>query len=159
MVIFVYVLGLLVLFFPSLLSDPENFIPANSLVTPAHIKPEFYFLWAYAILRSVPNKLGGVVAMVRAIIVLILVPLTSGKFISCRVSRANSCILWWFVVDFLGLTWIGSCPVGHPYTCIGAVFTIIYLRWLILDPLIKRSAFEQSMYCGQSCEESSDGEK
>jgi len=63
-----------VLFFPNILGDPENFIPANPLVTPVHIKPEWYFLWAYAILRSIPNKLGGVVAMFSALLILLLVP-------------------------------------------------------------------------------------
>lgn len=62
------------LFLPNVLGDPENFIPANPLVTPVHIKPEWYFLWAYAILRSIPNKLGGVVAIFSALLILFVVP-------------------------------------------------------------------------------------
>lgn len=70
-----------VLFFPQALTDPENFIPANPLVTPVHIQPEWYFLFAYAILRSIPNKLGGVVALVASIAILAILPFThSGKF-------------------------------------------------------------------------------
>ena len=64
----------LALLFPGALTDPENFIPANPLVTPPHIQPEWYFLFAYAILRSIPNKLGGVIALVAAILVLFLMP-------------------------------------------------------------------------------------
>ena len=62
----------LVFFSPNLLGDPENFTPANRLVTPVHIQPEWYFLFAYAILRTVPNKLGGVVALVCSILVLLV---------------------------------------------------------------------------------------
>jgi len=60
--------------FPDLFLEPENYIPANPLVTPAHIKPEWYFLWIYAILRAIPNKLGGVLALFAAIFVLALLP-------------------------------------------------------------------------------------
>lgn len=67
-------LRFIVFFAPNALGDPENFIPANPLVTPVHIKPEWYFLWAYAILRSIPNKLGGVVAMFSALLILFVVP-------------------------------------------------------------------------------------
>jgi len=78
-------LVIVVLFFPNILGDPENFIPANPLVTPVHIKPEWYFLWAYAILRSIPNKLGGVVAMFSALLILFVVP-----FIMVQTRRGNS---------------------------------------------------------------------
>ena len=67
-------LSSLALFSPNYLGDPDNFIPANPLVTPPHIKPEWYFLFAYAILRSIPNKLGGVLALLASILVLLLVP-------------------------------------------------------------------------------------
>jgi len=84
-VIFFVGLGVLALLFPTALSDPENFIPANPLVTPPHIQPEWYFLFAYAILRSIPNKLGGVVALVSAVLVLFLVPVLhlSGQNAAC----------------------------------------------------------------------------
>ena len=70
------VLLLLSLLHPYLLGDPDNFIPANPLVTPAHIQPEWYFLFAYAILRSIPNKLGGVIALVASVMILIIIPFT-----------------------------------------------------------------------------------
>jgi ubiquinol-cytochrome c reductase cytochrome b subunit len=78
-------LGFVALFIPNILGDPENFIPANPLVTPVHIKPEWYFLWAYAILRSIPNKLGGVVAIFAALLILFVVPLISVQ------SRRGNC--------------------------------------------------------------------
>jgi len=68
-----------VFFNPELLGDPENFIPADPLSTPLHIKPEWYFLWLYAILRSIPNKLGGVVAMFSAILIMLLLRITKGR--------------------------------------------------------------------------------
>lgn len=76
-VIMVITLGIVRMFMPVALGDPENFIPANPLVTPVHIKPEWYFLWAYAILRSIPNKLGGVLAMFAALLILMTLPFTS----------------------------------------------------------------------------------
>ena len=80
-VIILFLLSLLVLFSPQLLTDPENFIPANPLVTPVHIQPEWYFLFAYAILRSIPNKLGGVIGLVGSIAILFILPFTHlGKF-------------------------------------------------------------------------------
>lgn len=73
-ILFLIPLVTIALFFPTSLTDPENFIPANPLATPLHIMPEWYFLWAYAILRSIPNKLGGVVAIFIAIFILALLP-------------------------------------------------------------------------------------
>lgn len=82
-------LGALAFFMPSTLGDAENYNPADALVTPAHIKPEFYFLWAYAILRSVPNKLGGVVAILSAIILLGVLPLLNTTKPGCRFCPLN----------------------------------------------------------------------
>ena len=79
-VLVVFFLIFLVLIFPSVLGDPENFIPANPLVTPVHIQPEWYFLFAYAILRAIPNKLGGVVALLMSIFVLFFVPVLFRSF-------------------------------------------------------------------------------
>jgi ubiquinol-cytochrome c reductase cytochrome b subunit len=75
----VMLLVLLTLTNPYLLGDPDNFIPANPLVTPVHIQPEWYFLFAYAILRSIPNKLGGVIALVLSIAILIILPFTANR--------------------------------------------------------------------------------
>lgn len=88
--VLLFLLSSIVLFSPQLLTDPENFIPANPLVTPVHIQPEWYFLFAYAILRSIPNKLGGVIALVSAIAILFILPFThQSKFRALSFYPAN----------------------------------------------------------------------
>lgn len=130
------ILSFLALFSPQLLTDPENFIPANPLVTPVHIQPEWYFLFAYAILRSIPNKLGGVIGLVSSIAVLFLLPFThTGKSRSLAFYPLNQILFWTFVGIFLILTWIGACPVEAPYEQIGQVFTLLYFLYFILAPL------------------------
>ena len=135
-VILLFFLSLIVLFSPQLLTDPENFIPANPLVTPVHIQPEWYFLFAYAILRSIPNKLGGVLGLVGSVTVLFVMPLIHvGKFRSLAFYPLNQILFWSFVGIFLVLTWIGSCPVEAPYEQIGQVFTGLYFLYFIFRPL------------------------
>lgn len=130
------ILRFLALFSPQLLTDPENFIPANPLVTPVHIQPEWYFLFAYAILRSIPNKLGGVIGLVSSIAVLFLLPFThSGKSRSLAFYPLNQILFWTFIGIFFILTWIGACPVEAPYEQIGQVFTVLYFLYFILGPL------------------------
>lgn len=87
----------LVMFFPNLMGDPENWVVANPLVTPIHIKPEWYFLWAYAILRSIPNKLGGVIIMFAAILFFFLAPIQQHKFQSRSFYPVRQIIFWMFV--------------------------------------------------------------
>lgn len=138
-VLFFMVLGVLALLFPTALSDPENFIPANPLVTPPHIQPEWYFLFAYAILRSIPNKLGGVVALVGAIVVLFFVPIlhSSGQN-SCSFRPVGQIIFWFIIGNFFILTWIGSQPVEFPYIALGQLASVFYfLGFLVLVPLIR----------------------
>lgn len=122
---------------PNLLGDPENFIPANPLVTPIHIKPEWYFLWAYAILRSIPNKLGGVVSIFLAILILFFLPLlhTNTKIKGTPHYFLNQVIFSIFVRIILILTWIGGRPVEAPYELIGQIFTTLYFSWFLLTPL------------------------
>lgn len=104
-IVFVVCLLILALIVPTALSDPENFIPANPLVTPPHIQPEWYFLFAYAILRSIPNKLGGVIALVRAILVLFLVPfLHLSAQNSCASRPLGQFVFWVIVGNFFVLT-------------------------------------------------------
>nr|WNO18579.1 cytochrome b [Iothia sp.] len=138
--IFFLSLATVILISPNLLTDPENFTPANPLVTPIHIQPEWYFLFAYAILRSVPNKLGGVIALLLSILVLFLPPLThTGMFRSMTFYPINQTLIWYLVITFVILTWIGSRPVEAPFELIGQQFTVIYFSYFILAPLTMRA--------------------
>nr|YP_009742253.1 cytochrome b [Euspira gilva]QGZ08683.1 cytochrome b [Euspira gilva]QID90335.1 cytochrome b [Euspira gilva]QNN85790.1 cytochrome b [Euspira gilva] len=137
-VVMIAFLSLLVLFSPQLLTDPENFIPANPLVTPVHIQPEWYFLFAYAILRSIPNKLGGVIGLGASVAILFIIPLTHlGKFRSFSFYPLNQILFWALIGVFLILTWIGSCPVEAPYEQVGQIFTALYFMYFLLAPLFQ----------------------
>nr|YP_010948141.1 cytochrome b [Coelorinchus occa]WMI35169.1 cytochrome b [Coelorinchus occa] len=130
-------LASITLFWPNILGDPDNFTPANPLVTPPHIKPEWYFLFAYAILRSIPNKLGGVLALLLSILVLMVIPfLHTSKQRGLTFRPLSQFLFWTLVADMLILTWIGGMPVEHPFTLIGQVASVLYfLLFLILFPI------------------------
>lgn len=134
-------LGRLVLFKPNLFIDPENFIPANALVTPTHIQPEWYFLPMYAILRSIPRKLGGVIALIISIAILYFLPIFSNS-IFFKVNRINVIIIvlfWNLCRAFFVLIWIGSKPVEYPFERIGQVYTFLYFSLYGLMFLVSNS--------------------
>jgi quinol-cytochrome oxidoreductase complex cytochrome b subunit len=136
--ILVFVFSLFVIFYPNALGHSDNYIPANPLSTPAHIVPEWYFLPYYAILRSIPDKLGGVVAMVSAILVLLLLPIiNSSKIRSSKFRPLFSFSYWFLVADFILLGWIGQKPVETPYVEVGMIGTVFYFIYLlVLVPVI-----------------------
>nr|ALO70780.1 cytochrome b [Ocypus brunnipes] len=121
---------------PYLLGDPDNFTPANPLITPIHIQPEWYFLFAYAILRSIPNKLGGVIALVMSIAILLTMPFTNKKKMqSTQFYPINKILFWSMLTTVILLTWIGARPVEEPFIFTGQVLTIIYFMYYIINPL------------------------
>jgi ubiquinol-cytochrome c reductase cytochrome b subunit len=130
--IFLFIFGVLVFFYPNLLGHSDNYIPANPLVTPAHIVPEWYFLPFYAILRSIPDKLGGVVAMIGSILILLALPLLNTSEIRSTKYRPLFGFFYWFLaLDFLILGWIGQKPVETPYIEVGMVATAFYFIFFI----------------------------
>nr|YP_007374611.1 cytochrome b [Gymnopis multiplicata]ACS37104.1 cytochrome b [Gymnopis multiplicata] len=132
-------LTMMALFSPNLLGDPENFSPANPLVTPTHIKPEWYFLFAYAILRSIPNKLGGVLALLFSILILMLIPLLhTAKQRSMTFRPVTQTMFWLIVMNTVILTWIGGQPVENPFIMIGQLSSTLYFALIMLLPLLNK---------------------
>jgi len=136
--IFVLFFSYFVFFNPNYLGHPDNYIPANPLVTPAHIVPEWYFLPFYAILRSIPDKLLGVIAMFASILILMILPFYfSNKIRSAQYRPLFRIAYWLFVAIFLNLLWIGGNPVETPYVFLGQILTVLYfLFFLVVLPLL-----------------------
>nr|YP_011002200.1 cytochrome b [Dicranoptycha shandongensis]WPO01005.1 cytochrome b [Dicranoptycha shandongensis] len=138
-IIMIMGLTLLTLISPYLLGDPDNFIMANPLVTPVHIQPEWYFLFAYAILRSIPNKLGGVIALVLSIAILFILPFSHlSKFRGIQFYPINQILFWNMLIITILLTWIGARPVEDPYIITGQILTILYFMYYLMNPLITK---------------------
>nr|APX40770.1 cytochrome b [Galeruca macchoi] len=138
-IIMIFMLIFLTLSNPYLLGDPDNFTTANPLVTPIHIQPEWYFLFAYAILRSIPNKLGGVIALVMSIAILYFLPfINQKKFLSSQFYPINKLMFWTMFSIIILLTWIGARPVEDPYILTGQILTVIYFLYYILNPIISK---------------------
>ena len=127
-----------VFFAPDFLGHPDNYVPADPLKTPAHIVPEWYFLPFYAILRAIPDKLGGVIAMFSAIFVLFLLPwLDTSKVRSATFRPIYKILFWVFLADAIILGWIGSKPAEGNYILIGRIATFYYfIHFLIIMPLL-----------------------
>nr|YP_009407592.1 cytochrome b [Modiolus philippinarum]ASB29976.1 cytochrome b [Modiolus philippinarum] len=131
-----FILMLLVCYFPEVLGNSNNWIPADALKTPYHIEPEWYFLFAYTILRSIPNKGGGAVALLLSVVILFLVPLFhSGKFRSMAFYPISQFVFWGFVSSWLTLTWVGMKMPEYPYQQIGQVATCFYFASAMLSLL------------------------
>lgn len=127
-----------IFFDPNLLGHSDNYIPANPLVTPPHIQPEWYFLFAYAILRSIPDKLLGVLALFASLLVLLALPhVHTSKIRSMQFRPLSKIFFWFFVSDFIILTIIGGQPVEEPWVIVGQIASVAYFAYfLILHPLL-----------------------
>lgn len=129
---------LIILQWPYIFRDPDNFTPANPIVTPTHIQPEWYFLFAYAILRSIPNKLGGVIALISSIVILYFIPLINYliKISSFRFYPFNQLLFWMFINNFILLTWAGAQLIEIPYIYIRQILSFTYFIYFIFSPLL-----------------------
>jgi ubiquinol-cytochrome c reductase cytochrome b subunit len=119
------------------MGHPDNYIPANPLVTPPHIQPEWYFLFAYAILRSIPDKLLGVIALFSSLLVLFVLPhVHTCKIRSSQFRPIGRVLFWFFVGNFFLLTYIGAMPVEDPWVLIGQLSSVFYFAYfLVLNPI------------------------
>nr|QNH68999.1 cytochrome b [Teredorus nigropennis] len=125
---------------PYMLGDPDNFIPANPMMTPPHIQPEWYFLFAYAILRSIPNKLGGVLALFMSIMITMIMPFyNKTKFQGMQFYPMNQMLFWTMTTTVIMLTWIGKQPVEEPYIKTGQMLTMIYFSYFIMTPWVSKT--------------------
>ena len=139
--LFFLALSVIIFYYPNLLGHSDNYIPANPMSTPASIVPEWYLLPYYAILRSIPNKLGGVIAMFASLLILLIMPIVdNSKVRGSQFRPLMKGFFWVFVINFFILLWIGSQHPEYPYTVVGQVSTVLYFSYfLIIVPLIALS--------------------
>jgi len=132
-VAFALFFAVFVYFSPNLLGHPDNYIPANPMSTPAHIVPEWYFLWVYAILRSIPNKLGGVAAIALVFISLLALPfLNTSPIRSSNFRPFYKRFFWILVADCFLLGWIGQQPVEDPYILVGQLASVYFFIYFLM---------------------------
>ena len=136
--VYLFVFCLLVFYFPNVLNHPDNCIPADPMHTPAHVVPEWYFLPYYAILRSIPHKAGGIIAMLGSLLVLFIIPFINTSEIRNTTYRPLFKVFFWlFIADFVVLTWAGQKPVRDAYIQTGAIATAYYfLFFFIAIPVV-----------------------
>ena len=132
------IFSIFIFYYPNVLGHPINYIMVDILKTPPHIVPEWYFLPFYAILRSIPHKLGGVIAMFAALIVLLILPFINTSEVRSSIFRPIYKKLFWLLLaDFLLLGWLGQQPVESPFIELGAFCTFVYFFFFIcIIPLI-----------------------
>jgi ubiquinol-cytochrome c reductase cytochrome b subunit len=131
--IFIFIVSLFVFFMPNALGDSENYIMANPMQTPAAIVPEWYLLSFYAILRSIPNKLLGVITMFSAIAIILILPLVDiSRSKGLQFKPFGKISFWFFVVNFLILMSLGACHVESPFIELGQYSTVIYFSYFIV---------------------------
>nr|YP_010954499.1 cytochrome b [Exothotettix guangxiensis]WMV02054.1 cytochrome b [Exothotettix guangxiensis] len=139
MLMLLMTLMLISLMYPYIMGDPDNFIPSNPLVTPPHIQPEWYFLFAYAILRSIPNKLGGVIALMMSIMITLIMPFyNKANFQGNQFYPINQIMFWIMVVTVILLTWVGKQPVEEPYITTGQILTMMYFTFFMMNTWINK---------------------
>nr|YP_010556305.1 cytochrome b [Hygrobates turcicus]UYS90931.1 cytochrome b [Hygrobates turcicus] len=132
--VFILTILMIIMFYkPFLMGDPENFSMANPMSTPVHIQPEWYFLFAYAILRSIPNKLGGVICLVMSILVLLLLSFKKKKINSSKFNPFKKFIFWGYVSTFLALTWGGAKPIESPFEGMMQLYSLLYFLFMIMN--------------------------
>jgi ubiquinol-cytochrome c reductase cytochrome b subunit len=136
-VAFAIFFSIFVFYAPNVLGHPDNYIPANPMSTPAHIVPEWYFLPVYAILRSIPNKLGGVLAIALVFLCLFALPFLNTSYVRSSSFRPiHKKLFWLLVADCLLLGWIGSQPVEAPYVTIGQIASLAFFVYFAIIPIL-----------------------
>nr|YP_009157863.1 cytochrome b [Haplothrips aculeatus]AKE35843.1 cytochrome b [Haplothrips aculeatus] len=135
--VFFFFFFFILCYYPFMLGDPDNFSMANPMVTPIHIQPEWYFLFAYAILRSIPSKLGGVIMLLMSILILGFLPFSKkSNMKGTSFYKLNKYMFWIFLTLFIFLTLLGSKPIEEPYVFLSQVLTIMYFSWFFINTMI-----------------------
>ncbi len=139
-VAFIMLFSFFLYFYPNTMGHPDNYIPANPMSTPAHIVPEWYFLWVYAILRSIPNKLGGVAAIALVFVCLFTLPfLSTSEIRSSNFRPFHKKLYWLLIADLMLLSWIGMMPVEDPFVIVGQLASVyFFVYFLVFVPLLGR---------------------